>query len=266
MNTPTPPEQQPRPASESRPGAQRLAEVVRLLSDAARAGGDFAEFVSLAVAGAAANAGGIEEVLAGRPGSWEADHVRQVLCSTVGPDEQHLWAHRTEPVLVRVHVDDVLCHLGYADLYDLDTDEELRRREQHIRPDDQQGPVTVEEEAAFDRLSALAGRVDRLREQEWAGYGRAFAENAHRAAAVLLPGLPVPVRVVVELGWQNNLGSGADRSGPAHLLWQHAVGRTPLPGSGIPPKDYPAGTGIAQAERHAGRLPLNRVERTGGPA
>lgn len=33
---------------------------------------DWAEFVTLALAGAAANAGGIETILAGRPGSWEA--------------------------------------------------------------------------------------------------------------------------------------------------------------------------------------------------
>jgi hypothetical protein len=34
---------------------------------------DFAEFLTLAVASTAANVGGVEELLAGRPGSWEAD-------------------------------------------------------------------------------------------------------------------------------------------------------------------------------------------------
>ena len=67
---------------------------------------DWAEFVSLALAGAAANMGSVESVLAGRPGSWEADTVRTLLRSTVGPDEQQLLAHRTEPVVVNINVDD----------------------------------------------------------------------------------------------------------------------------------------------------------------
>lgn len=63
---------------------------------------DWAEFVTLALAGAAANIGGISDVLAGRPGSWEAAGVESLLGSTVGPDEGDLWQHRTEPL--RIHV------------------------------------------------------------------------------------------------------------------------------------------------------------------
>ena len=57
---------------------------------------DWAEFVTLALAGAAANIGSIDGALAGRPGSWEADGVRQLLASTVGHDEEYLDEHRTE--------------------------------------------------------------------------------------------------------------------------------------------------------------------------
>lgn len=45
---------------------------------------DWAEFVTLAVAGAVANVGSVEKALQGRPGSWEADSVRTMLASTVG--------------------------------------------------------------------------------------------------------------------------------------------------------------------------------------
>ncbi|NHA02120.1 hypothetical protein G5V59_27455 [Nocardioides sp. W3-2-3] len=38
---------------------------------------DWAELVTLALAGAAANLGGIEAALGGRSGSWEAEGVRQ---------------------------------------------------------------------------------------------------------------------------------------------------------------------------------------------
>ena len=71
-------------------------------------------------------------MLAERPGSWEAAHVRHMLHATVGDDEQYLFEHRTEPVVVRLHVDDLLTELGYADLYYRDSDEELTRREDAI--------------------------------------------------------------------------------------------------------------------------------------
>jgi hypothetical protein len=39
---------------------------------------DWAEFVTQALAGAAANFGGVDAILAGRSGSWEAEGVRQL--------------------------------------------------------------------------------------------------------------------------------------------------------------------------------------------
>src|SRR4051794_37320418 len=92
---------------------------------------DFAEFVTLAVAGAAGNVGGIDRVLAGRPGSWEAGYVRDMLVSTVGWDEEHLWAHRTEPLVMRVDVDAILAELGIAGLFD-ESDAEITRREEAV--------------------------------------------------------------------------------------------------------------------------------------
>ncbi|NTW41542.1 MAG: hypothetical protein HGA44_16960 [Cellulomonadaceae bacterium] len=69
---------------------------------------DWAEFVALALAGAAANVGGIDTALEGRFGSWEAAGVRSLLESTVGPDKSGLWAHRTEPVEVTIFVEDLI--------------------------------------------------------------------------------------------------------------------------------------------------------------
>ena len=58
---------------------------------------DFAEIACHVLTAVAANVGGVEELLAGRPGSWEADYVRQIVHSTAGdrPDDLALW--RTEP-------------------------------------------------------------------------------------------------------------------------------------------------------------------------
>jgi hypothetical protein len=69
---------------------------------------DWAEFVTHALAGAAANVGSTEQILAGRPGSWEAERVRQTLQSTVGIDDEHLMKHRTEPVVVDLLVESIL--------------------------------------------------------------------------------------------------------------------------------------------------------------
>lgn len=83
--------------TEGRTYEQLLAAAVEVLTAAARRPGDWAEFVTLALAGAAANVGGVETALAGRPGSWEADGVRNLLYATVGHDEHDLQRHRTEP-------------------------------------------------------------------------------------------------------------------------------------------------------------------------
>ena len=69
---------------------------------------DWAEFVSLALAGATANLGGIDTALAGRSGSWEAAGVRNLVESTVGADESDLWRHRTEPLQLTLFVEDLI--------------------------------------------------------------------------------------------------------------------------------------------------------------
>jgi hypothetical protein len=79
---------------------------------------DWAEFVTLALAGAAANIGHVEAVLGGRPGSWEAEGVRQLLISTVGDDGRQLLRHRTEPLVIDLYVDEVLLDAGAWTAYD----------------------------------------------------------------------------------------------------------------------------------------------------
>jgi hypothetical protein len=247
---------------------QLLTDAVRMLTEAVRSTADFAEFVTHAVAGAAANIGGIEQALAGRPGSWEAHYVREMLTSTVGYDEAYLHEHRTEPLVVRVHVDDILHDLGLGALYD-EAHDELNRRENAIcARHDIDEPIEdydPDDYAALDELEQLRNRLDRQREAEWAAYGNGFRDNVHRTATELFPTLPVPVEVIVELDGQNDLApSGGDWDGPAWRVWEAARLDTPLPGSGIPPRDYPPGADIAQAERGAGRTPLARLDTEAG--
>ncbi len=74
---------------------------------------DWAEFVTLALAGAAANIGGIDAILNGRPAAWEAEGVRQLLLSTVGADETRLWEHRTEPIEITLYIDELVLDRVY---------------------------------------------------------------------------------------------------------------------------------------------------------
>ena len=108
---------------------EQLHAAVAILTQARRSrpNADWAEFVSHALAGAAANVGGIEAALAGRPGSWEASSVRQLLVSAVGEDEAGLWSHRTEPVRITLYVDELLSEYTTArDEYE-EAHEELLR-------------------------------------------------------------------------------------------------------------------------------------------
>ena len=130
---------------------QAITEAARLNTSGADGNGhgvDVAEFAALALAGAAANVGGISALLAGRPGSWEAIPARRLLDGTVGSDEGHLWQHRTEPVQVIVNVDDILTDLGYRRLYE----ESAQQLEQQARSSLPANPTDAEVELVDLRL------------------------------------------------------------------------------------------------------------------
>jgi hypothetical protein len=265
------------PASGQRGYDPILADAVRVLTEAARRtitrrdpdGGeqqeqaDFADFLAVALAGTAANLGSIEALLAGRPGSWEADYVRQLLVATVGEDQRFLFEHRTDPLVIRVHADDILSDLGYWALYDEAVDE-LDRRDDAIcarhDTDECVEDYDADDQAAIEEIEQLRDAVDRQWQQDCAGYGQAFADQARRAATELFPTLTVPVEVIVELGWQNNPGVDTYSTGPEWPIWETARQNTPLPGSGIPLRDYPLTLDVAQVERDAGRTPLARLD------
>ena len=79
---------------------------------------DFGEIATYVLTAVAANLGGVEELLAGRPGSWEADYVRQIVHSTAGDDDAELLRYRTEPVRLPFDAEDVFYDFGLGDLYD----------------------------------------------------------------------------------------------------------------------------------------------------
>ena len=57
---------------------------------------DFGEIACHVLTAVAANIGGVERLLSGRPGSWEADYIRQIVLSTAGEGSEGLLCWRTE--------------------------------------------------------------------------------------------------------------------------------------------------------------------------
>ena len=187
--------------------ASLLGDAVRVLTAAARltwpapegAGEvcgepvDWAEFVTLALAGAAANIGHIEAVLAGRPGSWEAEGVRQLLWLTVG-DDDHLLRHRTEPVVVDVYVDEILVEMtGAWTAYDRAAGE-LDRRDQALTVTMSE-PPTPEQERKLDAIGNLYDRLEEQHMADWTAYGEALRTHIEAAAARTELTIPVVINI-----------------------------------------------------------------------
>ena len=209
---------------------------------------DWAEFVTLVLAGATANIGSVEAILAGRPGSWEADGVRNLLTGTVGYDEQQLIEHRTEPVVVNINVDDIMFDREVWQAYD-EAGTALQRRYDDLGgtswtgsfsavPEDP-SPVTAEQEQQLDELAALEHRLEQQRQQDWAAYGTALMTHIE-AQFPLIDGLRVPVLVNVDSDVVPvNSDSGTWGSGVvepvADRLLKAAIAVTPLPGQGKGP-------------------------------
>jgi hypothetical protein len=63
---------------------------VAAIMQAARTEHDFAGWLAAVLAEAAGRLGSSDMLTAGRPGSWEAALVRQLLAGTVGEDDEHL--------------------------------------------------------------------------------------------------------------------------------------------------------------------------------
>ncbi|WP_426624433.1 GntR family transcriptional regulator [Leifsonia sp. McL0607] len=67
---------------------------------------DFGEIALQVLAGVAANLGGVEQLLAGRPGSWEAGIIRNAV-NAIAPDDL-LPRYRTEPIRITLPIYEIL--------------------------------------------------------------------------------------------------------------------------------------------------------------
>lgn len=202
---------------------------------------DFGAIACQVLTTVAANLGGVEALLAGRPGSWEADSVRRMVHSTALEEELLAW--RTEPVQLWLDPVGVLLDLGVEALY-WQAHDELAGRYHGDLDDDQVQAIEDERDA-----------LDRLWQADLDAYTAAYTDTVRRAAAEL--GLAVPVEVeVAEVG-----RCEPDWDTLAERLHDIARARTPLPTSGLAPRDYPTGHGLpGEIDQAAGRTYLARLQ------
>ncbi len=198
---------------------------------------DFSDFLASALGAVAGNVGSTERITAGRPGSWESNLLAQLVTGTVGYDDDTLAAYRTEPVVVRLNVAQ-LVQEAYED-----------------SPTEQRAGMLVDMHVAIDALpdpwrdgreptegeegewEAAEGEVRRRYAEAFDAYGRRFTA-AVLTAAQSIEGLSVRVEVKVvtdpdSAWWHDDVPSNPQEWGEddelAWRLWAAARGRVGLP-------------------------------------
>ena len=214
---------------------------------------DFGEFLAAVLASVAANLGSTDRLTLGRPGSWEADLVHELVVGTVGDDETWLWGHRTEPVVVPLNVPALAWELpGFPDcddalqqLYAVDAIDTVTG----AGGPDGQG-LTDEQWDALDAATraaetAVLDAYTRLYQQ----YAAAFTAAVHRAAAAQYPalaaaGIPVTVTAVTDPATPpeqaarvtnpvDDLAAGPCDDLLAVRLWEAAAAAVPIPAAPV---------------------------------
>ncbi|MGW9114506.1 hypothetical protein [Microbacterium sp. NPDC055683] len=207
---------------------------------------DFGEIACHVLTAVAANFGGVEELLAGRPGSWEADYVRQIVHSTAGDDPEELLRRRTAPVQLLVdEADEALTDFGIEALHDQELDSAIAR---------EQDESLNEEQAAA--AGELADAIDGL----WVGDVAAYRE-AYTAAvrqALTARGLTFGVELVEHIDQLDRRLDAIDTQLTDELR-AHARATAPLPMTGEAP-DWSEGT-PADALIRAGQTYAERASR-----
>ncbi|WP_088312876.1 hypothetical protein [Kineosporia sp. R_H_3] len=236
---------------------------------------DFADFLASVLAGVTANVGSTDRLVAGRPGSWEAGLVAQLVTGTVGEDEAWLYENRTEPVVVPLNVPALSWDLpGFPDAEDAITATLERLR---LSPDPQTAArigeqLTDEQWREYDEVRDAAEAAALARyAQLYRAYADAFTDAVH-AAAAQIAGLSVPVSVTCAhdprdpheqaaavVNPFDDLDCGASDDELTARLWRAAAAAVPVPDA--PALDLPALPGWLTALQ-AGSEPVT----TTGPA
>jgi hypothetical protein len=224
-------------------------------------GGDGAEFITHLLATAAANLGSTDAVTAGRPGSWEAAGVQDLLRSTVGYDDEYLLTYRTEPVEIVVNSVYELDDLGMFETYEASIDH-IGRALFAARWSRSRDRLTIDE---LEQIEDIEEQLVELEKRDRAEYQQRFTTTVHARLEQLRTEDPhrypehltVTVRFTDDRSGNEELtdGWGSDL---ASQLYQHAREHTPLPGTNTQP-DWTAGQSPAKSLLDTGNWPHLRI-------
>ncbi|MEO9249115.1 hypothetical protein ABDK96_15630 [Citricoccus nitrophenolicus] len=203
---------------------------------------DLAEIVCQVITAVAANVGGVEMLLAGRPGSWEADYVRQIVHSTAGHEEADLLRFRLEPVRLVVDFEGTFYDFGLETMWDQEREQAIER---------EQNDSLTEEQIV--EASALVDAINELWDRDKAAYNEAYTATVHQVLTAR--GLTCGVEVT-----EASLEVAATWEPLADELDAAARMTSPLPMTGKAP-DWTNGT-PADALRRAGLTYTARALKT----
>jgi hypothetical protein len=96
--------------------APYTAQAVRAITQAARAEHDFAGWLAHVLAAAAGQLGSSDALIEGRPGSWEASLVDQLVKGTVGYGDEYLPGPAGRPKLTDASVRQIRDRRDYDDV------------------------------------------------------------------------------------------------------------------------------------------------------
>jgi len=229
----------PTPAERRGEYDRQFTAAAEALTAAIRTGAtDGGEIVSYLLATTAANLGGVHAITAGRPGSWEADHVDQMLFSTVGWNGEYLWQYRTAPLEVVVCVEDDMIDVDHARLYDDSTELAVQRIRAALPAD----ATKEQQDQAEEQIDQAYELIEQLRTTEYAEYAARF-EAELRTVVGEFDGLKPELVSVRFIEWDEveqvvagvshggtRLSKHSDWSGLEYQLWELARQRTAVSG------------------------------------
>lgn len=160
---------------------------------------DVAELIANIVSSAAANLGGPEVLLARRPGSWEADYLRQLIEGTIGYDPLDWHKYRTEPIRVTLNVAELF---ELSDLHPglLGFDAAADAICNEVWSELGQGP------ASDSRVDELLEHLERRYTEAYRAYGDRFDETVRLVAeGMKLPMIEVELDVDPQSSWWDEL-------------------------------------------------------------
>jgi hypothetical protein len=260
MTTPTNDTPTSAEPDEFRVAVTAVTRAIRAIN-ADQRGGDGAEFVTHLLATVAANLGSSDAVTAGRPGSWEAAGVGDLLRSTVGYDDEYLLTFRTEPIEIVVNSIYELDDLGMFETYEASTDH-IGRVLFGDRWSRSRARLTVDQ---LEQSEDIEEQLVELEKHDRDEYQQRFAATVRARFEQLRTEEPnrYPEHLVVTVRFTDDNASNDDltdgwSSDLASQLYQHARETTPLSGSDTAP-DWAAGQRHADTLLAAGHWPHLRI-------